>query len=165
MILKDLNKSLLINISLVFLIFLLDRVSKIYVINLDKKLIGSEIFLSKYLNITPIWNRGISFGLLPFEDIVFYNFLSLFIGIIILILIILSMKSEGIKKFLLLIIIGGALGNLYDRIKFNAVFYFIDLHIENFHWFIFNVSDIFITLGVVGMIITELIQKKEKNSD
>ncbi len=165
MILKDLNKSLLINISLVFLIFLLDRVSKIYVINLDKKLTGSEIFLSKYLNITPIWNRGISFGLLPFEDIVFYNFLSLFIGIIILILIILSMKSEGIKKFLLLIIIGGALGNLYDRIKFNAVFDFIDLHIENFHWFIFNVSDIFITLGVVGMIITELIQKKEKNSD
>ena len=75
------------------------------------------------------------------------------------------MKSEGIKKFLLLIIIGGALGNLYDRIKFNAVFDFIDLHIENFHWFIFNVSDIFITLGVVGMIITELIQKKEKNSD
>ncbi len=165
MILKDLNKSLLINISLVFLIFLLDRVSKIYVINLDKKLTGSEIFLSKYLNITPIWNRGISFGLLPFEDIVFYNFLSLFIGIIILILIILSMKSEGIKKFFLLIIIGGALGNLYDRIKFNAVFDFIDLHIENFHWFIFNVSDIFITLGVVGMIITELIQKKEKNSD
>ena len=165
MILKNLNKSLLINILLTFIIFLSDRISKIYVINLDKKLLGSEIFSSKFLNISLIWNDGIAFGLLAFDKYILYNFLSLFIGFIIVILIYMAMKNNGLKRILLLMIISGALGNLFDRILYQAVPDFIDFHVGNFHWFIFNVSDIFITFGVIGIIILELIQNKKINNE
>ena len=73
-----------------------------------------------------------------------------------------AVNNQGFKKILLLIIIGGALGNFHDRIQFNAVLDFIDFHVANFHWFIFNVSDIFITLGVTGMIILELTDNNKK---
>ncbi len=116
MILKNLNKSFLINISFIFLIFLLDRVSKIYVINLDKKLLGSEIFSSKYLNISLIWNEGIAFGLLSFDQENLYNLLTLLIILIILIIFRMILKSSGLKKIALMMILGGALGNVIDRI-------------------------------------------------
>ena len=163
MILKDLNKSSLINISLIFSIFLLDRVSKIYVINLDKKLIGSEIFSSKFLNIYLVWNEGIAFGLFSFDEGKLYNFLTILISLILLIILYLIFKSKGFAKYALLMILGGALGNLFDRIFYKAVPDFIDFHIGNLHWFIFNVSDIFITLGVIGMIIMEFIGNNKKN--
>ena len=163
MILKDLNKSLLINISLIFSIFLLDRVSKIYVINLDKKLIGSEIFSSKFLNIYLVWNEGIAFGLFSFDEGKLYNFLTILISLILLIILYLIFKSKGFAKYSLLMILGGALGNLFDRIFYKAVPDFIDFHVGNLHWFIFNVSDIFITLGVIGMIILEFIGNNKKN--
>ena len=163
MILKDLNKSLLINISLIFSIFLLDRVSKIYVINLDKKLTGSEIFSSKFLNIYLVWNEGIAFGLFSFDEGKLYNFLTILISLILLIILYLIFKSKGFAKYALLMILGGALGNLFDRIFYKAVPDFIDFHIGNLHWFIFNVSDIFITLGVIGMIILEIIGNNKKN--
>ena len=165
MILKNYNKSLLINISLTFSIFLLDRISKIYVINLHKKLLGSEIFSSKYLNITLIWNEGIAFGLFSLGDKTSYNFLTIFILIIILIIIFMLIKSEGLKKYSLLMILGGALGNLYDRIFNKAVPDFIDFHVEEFHWFIFNVADIFITIGVIFMIFLEFIDIKKKHEN
>ena len=164
MILKNLNKSFLINISFIFLIFLLDRVSKIYVINLDKKLLGSEIFSSKYLNISLIWNEGIAFGLLSFDQENLYNLLTLLIILIILIIFRMILKSSGLKKIALMMILGGALGNVIDRILYKAVPDFIDFHVGNFHWFIFNVSDIFITLGVIGMVILELIDNSKKNA-
>ena len=163
MILKGLNKSLLINISLIFSIFLLDRVSKIYVINLDKKLIGSEIFSSKFLNIYLVWNEGIAFGLFSFDEGKLYNFLTILISLILLIILYLIFKSKGFAKYSLLMILGGALGNLFDRIFYKAVPDFIDFHVGNLHWFIFNVSDIFITLGVIGMIILEFIGNNKKN--
>ena len=161
MTIKNLGKNFFINSSLILIIFLLDRISKIYVINLDEKFFGSEIFSSKYLNILPIWNKGISFGLLSFDEIKLYNLLSLFISIIILLLVIIAFKNQGLRRFLFLIIIGGALGNLYDRVKFNGVLDFIDFHVGNFHWFIFNVSDIFITIGVIGMIFIEMTNKSK----
>ena len=164
MILKNLNKSFLINISFIFLIFLFDRVSKIYVINLDKKLLGSEIFSSKYLNISLIWNEGIAFGLLSFDQENLYNLLTLLIILIILIIFRMILKSSGLKKIALMMILGGALGNVIDRILYKAVPDFIDFHVGNFHWFIFNVSDIFITLGVIGMVILELIDNSKKNA-
>ena len=164
MILKNLNKSFLINISFIFLIFLLDRVSKIYVINLDKKFPGSEIFSSKYLNISLIWNEGIAFGLLSFDQENLYNLLTLLIILIILIIFLMTLKSSGLKKIALMMILGGALGNVIDRILYKAVPDFIDFHVGNFHWFIFNVSDIFITLGVIGMVILELIDNSKKNA-
>ena len=161
MIIKNLGKNFFINLSLVLLIFLLDRFSKIYVIYLDKKFLGSEIFSSKFLNITLIWNEGIAFGLLSFDRMYFYNILTLIIGIIILVLIIMARNSNGLKRYSLSVIIGGAIGNLLDRIVFSAVPDFIDFHIGNFHWFIFNVSDIFITLGIISLIIIELLEINE----
>ena len=160
MIFKFLSKNFYISFSIVVLIYFLDRLSKIYVIQLDKNNLGSDIFNSAYLNIVLIWNKGIAFGLLSFSESYLYNIISLIIAIIIIVLIIMSLKSQGFKRYSLLMIIGGALGNLHDRFFFNAVPDFIDFHIGNFHWFIFNVSDIFITLGVIGMIVLELLNNK-----
>jgi signal peptidase II len=139
--------------------------SKIYVIQLDKNNLGSDIFNSAYLNIVLIWNEGIAFGLLSFNESYLYNIISLVIAIIIIVLVIMSLKNKGFKRYSLLMIVGGALGNLHDRIFFNAVPDFIDFHIGNFHWFIFNVSDIFITLGVISMIVIELMEKDKYDND
>ena len=165
MILKKLNKSLLNNISLTFLIFLLDRISKIYIINLDKKLSGSEIFSSKFINITLIWNEGIAFGLLSFDQNNLYNLLTLLIIIVIFIIGWMTVKSHGLKKYSLIMILGGAIGNLYDRIFFKAVPDFIDFHVGDFHWFVFNFADVFITLGVFFMILLEIIDNNRNKSD
>ena len=162
MILKNLDKSFLINFSLIFIIFLFDRISKIYVIYLDNKLFGSEIFSSNFLNIYLIWNEGIAFGLFSFNEKIFYNILTIIILIIILIIFIMTIKSDGFKKYSLLMILGGALGNVFDRLYYKAVPDFIDFHIGNFHWFIFNVADIFITIGILFMVIIELFNKNQK---
>ena len=160
MIFKFLSKNFYISFSIVALIYFLDRLSKIYVIQLNKNNLGTDIFNSAYLNIVLIWNKGIAFGLLSFNESYLYNIISLIIAIIIIVLVIMSLKSRGFKRYSLLMIVGGALGNLHDRIFFSAVPDFIDFHVENFHWFIFNVSDIFITLGVISMIVLELLDNK-----
>jgi signal peptidase II len=165
MILKFLSKNFYISFSIVTLIYFLDRLSKIYIIQLDKNNLGLDIFNSAYLNIVLIWNEGIAFGLLSFSESYLYNIISLVIGIIIIVLVIMSLKNQGFKRYSLLMIVGGALGNLHDRIFFNAVPDFIDFHIGNFHWFIFNVSDIFITLGVISMIVIELMEKDKYDND
>ena len=162
MIFKFLSKNIYISFSIVFLIYFLDRLSKIYVIELDKNNLGSDIFNSAYLNIVLIWNKGIAFGLLSFNESYLYNIITLTIAIIIIVLIVMSLKNQGFNRYSLLMIVGGALGNLHDRIFFNAVPDFIDFHIGNFHWFIFNVSDIFITLGVISMIVLELFDNKNE---
>ena len=161
MIEKNLRKKLLINFLLVFSIFLVDRLTKIYVIFLNKKYSGSEIFSSKFLNISLIWNEGIAFGLLSFEKESLYNILTLVILVIILIIFFMITQSNGLKKFALLMILGGALGNVYDRLFYKAVPDFIDFHLENFHWFIFNLADIFISLGIIFMILLELIDVRK----
>ena len=156
MIKKSLAKNFFINFSFILSIFLLDRISKIYVINLDKKFIGSEIFSSKYLNISLIWNEGIAFGLLSFNEKILYDILTIIIFLVIIFIFFLIFNSSGFKKFSLLIIVSGAIGNFYDRATYRAVPDFIDFHIGNFHWFIFNIADIFITIGVIFMILIEL---------
>ena len=162
MIVKNFNKSLLINISLTLLIFLIDRISKIYVINLDKNFSGSEIFSSKFLNIYLIWNEGIAFGLFSSNENNIYNILTLLIIFVIIIIFYMITQSQGLQKYSLLMIFGGALGNVFDRILYKSVPDFIDFHINEFHWFIFNVADIFITIGVICMILTELIASNKK---
>ena len=162
MIIKNFSKNFFINLSLILLIFLFDRISKIYVIYLDNKLLGSEIFSSKFLNINLIWNEGIAFGLFSFDDKIFYNILTIIIIIILLIIFFMIIKSDGFKKYSLLMILGGALGNVFDRLYYKAVPDFIDFHIGNFHWFIFNVADIFITIGILFMVIIELFNKNQK---
>ena len=164
MIIKNIRKNFFINLSFILIIFFIDRISKIYVISLDKKFLGSQIFSSKFLNINLIWNEGIAFGLLSLNQKSLYDFLTLFILVIIIIILIMLIRSNNIKKYFFIMIFGGAIGNLYDRIVFKAVPDFIDFHIGDFHWFIFNVADIFISLGVILMIIFELIDnKKEKH--
>jgi len=160
MIFKFLSKNFYISFLMVASIYFLDRLTKMYVIHLDKNNLGSDIFNSAYLNIVLIWNKGIAFGLFSFNESHLYNILSLIISIIVLILVIMALKSQGFKRYSLLMIVGGALGNLHDRIFFNAVPDFIDFHVGNFHWFIFNVSDIFITLGVISMIVLEIANNK-----
>mgnify|MGYP005989367629 FL=1 len=160
MITKYLSKSFYINLCIVFSIYILDRISKIYIIYLDKQILESNIFESAFLNITLIWNKGIAFGLFSFDEIYFYNLLSIIIAVVIVALLVMAVKTIGFKRYYLFMIIGGALGNLHDRIFSFAVPDFIDFHIGSFHWFIFNVSDIFISLGVIGMIISELINDK-----
>ena len=160
---NNINKNFLINFLIILCIFCVDRFSKIYVISFHEKNYGSDLYNSKFLNISLIWNEGIAFGLFSFSDKFFYHILSFLIGVVILIIFVMLNRSEGLKKYSLLMILGGALGNFYDRIIFEAVPDFIDFHVENFHWFIFNVSDIFITLGVMGMIILELIDNSKKN--
>ena len=157
------GKNLLTNSLAVFLIFLFDRLSKIYVVYLDNKYNGLEILSSKFLNIHLIWNEGIAFGLFSFDNNVFYNFLTIFIFIIVLIILFMIFKSEEKKKYALLMILGGALGNLYDRIYYRAVPDFIDFHFGEFHWFIFNFADVFITLGVFFMILMEFIGNNKNN--
>ena len=165
---NNLGKNFYINLSFVILIFLIDRVSKIYVIDLHNKLLGSEIISSKYLNISLIWNEGIAFGLLSFDQENLYNLLTIIIILIIFFIFVMTLKSSGLKKFSLIIILGGALGNVFDRILYKSVPDFIDFHVGEFHWFIFNVADIFITTGVIFMIFLELIDnnrgKKNENS-
>ena len=157
-----LSKNFFINSFLILIIFLLDRISKIYVINLDTKFFGSEIFSSKYLNISLIWNEGIAFGLLSFNQENLYNLLTFLIILIIFFILVMTFKSSGLKKIALIMILGGALGNFFDRIYYKAVPDFIDFHVGNFHWFIFNVADILITLGVFFMIILEFIDRNEE---
>ena len=165
MIIKNTGKNFIINLFFILLIFLLDRISKIYVIYLDKKLLGSEIFTSKFLNISLIWNEGIAFGLFSFDEKNLYNFLTLFIVIIITIIFFMLIKSIGFKKYSLLMILGGALGNVFDRIFYKGVPDFIDFHVGDFHWFIFNFADVFITFGVFFMIFLEFTDnsKNKKN--
>tara|TARA_Y100000748_G_C15191024_1_gene369482 strand:+ start:84 stop:590 length:507 start_codon:yes stop_codon:yes gene_type:complete len=152
------------NSLIIFSIFILDRLSKLYVIYLDKMSSGSEIFSSKFLNIYLIWNEGIAFGLFSFDENNLYNYLTIIIFLIVVFILFLIIKTKGIKKYALLMIFGGALGNLYDRIVYKAVPDFIDFHIADFHWFIFNIADVFITIGVFIMILFEFIGNNKNKS-
>ena len=162
MISKFLNKNFYIDFSVVISVYFIDRLTKMFVIQLDKNNLGSDIFNSTYLNIVLIWNKGIAFGLLSFNEDYLYNILSAIISMIVVVLVIMSIKSQGFKRYSLLMVIGGALGNLHDRIFFKAVPDFIDFHIGSFHWFIFNVSDIFITFGIIFLIVLEISSNEEK---
>ena len=157
------HKKLLFEIATVLLIFLADRASKIYILRIAEVESVVDIYVNPYLNFYLIWNKGIAFGLFSFNESLIYNSVSLIIGLIIVAILILIIKSEDIKKYAFLLVLGGALGNLYDRVYYSAVPDFIDFHIREIHWFIFNVADIFITLGVIFLILLELFDKKDRN--
>lgn len=150
------------NLILIVFIFVLDRLSKLIVINLDKKNFSEEIFSSQFLDIQLTWNDGIAFGLLSFERENLYNVLTLTIVVVILIIFIILIRSKGFKKFSYSMILGGAIGNVFDRLLYRSVPDFIDFHVENFHWFIFNVADIFITMGVIFLILIEFTDNTEE---
>ena len=142
---------------IISLIFFLDRYSKFEIL---RNFSENSLYVNDFLNFYLIWNTGIGFGLLSFDTNLIYNFITTLIGLLIIILIMIGVKSEFSEKIIFSIIVGGALGNFYDRIVFNAVPDFIDLHYGNFHWFTFNVADIFITIGVIAFLIKGFFLKK-----
>ena len=153
--LKEIIKKITTKINLyciliIVIIFFLDRYSKNEII---ENFSDNIVYINKFLNFDVTWNTGIGFGLLSSSSALFYNLISGFIAAVIILLIIIGVNSDKIDKITFSLIIGGAFGNFYDRIVFNAVPDFIDFHLENFHWFIFNVADIFITLGVLGYLV------------
>ena len=156
-------KKLLHSTIIILIIFFVDRVSKFYILKIADTESLVDIYVNSYLNFYLIWNKGVAFGLFSFDEHYIYKLVSLIIATIIIVITILIRKSKGIKKYSLLMVLGGALGNLYDRIYYTAVPDFIDFHIGEIHWFIFNVADIFITLGILLLILLELLEKKNEN--
>ena len=156
-------KKILLNSAIISVIFLIDRISKIYILNISELESAVDIYLATYLNLYLIWNKGIAFGLFSFEQNLIYHSVSFIILIIIIVLIFMIIKSDGLKKYSLISILGGAISNFFDRIYYSAVPDFIDLHYGDFHWFIFNVADIFITIGVICLILDELFFYKKNN--
>ena len=150
-------------IIIIFIIFFFDRLTKLYLINLQASGTDIDFYIFPFLNFYLIWNTGIGFGLASMETNIYYHILTTIIVFVNLGLIYFLVKSKGIYVYLFATIIGGSLGNLFDRIYYYAVPDFIDLHVGNYHWFIFNVADIFITAGIIGLILVELL-KKEKIS-
>ena len=153
----------MIKIIIILSIFFVDRISKMYLINLQE--MGTEIdfYIFSFLNFYLVWNTGVGFGLASMEANIYYHILTIIIVFINIGLIFFLAKATGIHAYLFALIIGGSLGNLFDRIYYYAVPDFIDLHLGNYHWFIFNVADIFITVGIIGLILAEIV-KKEKIS-
>ncbi len=148
-------------ILIILVIFGLDRLTKMYLINLQATGTEIDFYIFPFLNFYLVWNTGIGFGLASLESNVFYHSLTAIIAIINLILVVILFKSKGVYAFLIAIVIGGSLGNLLDRMYYYAVPDFIDLHIGNFHWFVFNVADIFITIGIIGLVFVELTKSKK----
>ena len=153
------KKNYLVNFFTITIIFSLDRISKLYVILKSEADLSSSLFTSKFLNINLIWNDGIAFGLLSFNEKTYYNILTILIFLITLVIFWMILKTKKLEKFAFMMILSGSLGNLFDRLYYSAVPDFIDIHINNFHWFIFNVADIFISVGVMLLIILEIKKK------
>ncbi len=146
--------------SIIIIIFILDRISKIYILNLVEINNEVDIYVFSFLRLYLIWNKGIAFGLLSFEQNFVYNLITILIIIINLVILLMIIKSHDIRTYFLMFILGGSSGNLFDRIYYSAVPDFIDFHINDFHWFIFNVADVFISVGVLCLIIAEFIFNK-----
>ena len=155
-----LQKIDLYSFVIILITFGIDRLSKTYVIELIQSQ-EREIFVYDFLNLTLNWNTGIAFGILSSNANLLYHLISALILLIIIYLIYLMVTSDNSGKVIISLIIGGAVGNLYDRLTYFAVPDFIDFHIENHHWFTFNMADVFISLGIFGMIIKEFIFKKK----
>tara|TARA_B100000035_G_scaffold295692_1_gene287030 strand:- start:248 stop:721 length:474 start_codon:yes stop_codon:yes gene_type:complete len=155
------KKKYLIYIFVILLIFLLDRLTKLYVINLAESLSYVNITLTSFLNIILVWNSGIGFGLFQFDKQMAYNIVTTLILVINFIIVYMFFVSDNINKIFISMILGGSFGNLYDRFYFSAVPDFIDLNYNGYHWFVFNVADIFITIGIFSLIFVEIFKKKK----
>tara|TARA_B110001452_G_C15084170_1_gene378288 strand:- start:226 stop:726 length:501 start_codon:yes stop_codon:yes gene_type:complete len=156
-------KKIFLNFITILIIFLTDRISKLYILKIAELENKVDIYITSYLNLYLIWNKGIAFGLLSFNETLIYNIITLLIFIVIIVIIIITLKSEGLKKYSLMLVLGGSLGNFFDRVYYSAVPDFIDFHVNDFHWFIFNVADIFITLGIICLIYVEIFYNNKKN--
>ncbi len=158
---SEITKKVIISILLLIFVFVLDRITKITILNIAEETGKVDIYVNQFLNFYLVWNKGIGFGLLSSDQEYIYSAVTYIIVIINLIIIYLIFSEKGYRRYLLLVILGGSSGNLFDRFYFNAVPDFIDLNYNGFHWFIFNVADIFITIGIICLIIAELVIYKK----
>ena len=153
---KILKKENFYFLAVILFIFVIDRYSKIVIIN---NFSNSSVYLNDFLNFDLIWNTGIGFGIFSTESVLIYNLITIFIGLVLLVLCWILLTSDRIEKLIFSLIIGGAIGNFYDRLTLKAVPDFIDIHYHDFHWFTFNIADIFITLGIISFVSRSLFVK------
>jgi signal peptidase II len=156
-------KKIIIYITLVLLVLALDRISKTIILNILDDVGRVDIYINSFFSLFLVWNKGIGFGLSSFDLNYIYNGITLFILTINLIIIYLIYKEKAPKTYFLAIILGGSCGNLFDRYYYSAVPDFIDLNYNGYHWFIFNVADIFITLGIICLILAEFLIYEKQN--
>ncbi|MDA7801769.1 signal peptidase II [Candidatus Pelagibacter sp.] len=149
-------KNFYLNLVIILIIFIFDRATKLYILKLAEVETSVDIYITPYLNLFLIWNKGIAFGLFSIDASIIYNFITILIGLIIITILFMMLKNKSVQRYFFALIAGGALGNFYDRVVYTAVPDFIDLHFYDFHWFVFNVADIFITIGVFCLILVEL---------
>ena len=149
-------KNFSLNLVIILIVFIFDRITKLYILKLAEVETSVDIYITPYLNLFLIWNKGIAFGLFSIDESIIYNSITILIGLIIITILFMMLKNNNIQRYFFALIAGGALGNFYDRIVYTAVPDFIDLHFYGFHWFVFNVADIFITIGVFCLILVEL---------
>jgi signal peptidase II len=150
-------------ISILFLFFI-DRISKLYILNIAETS-EVDIYVSSFLNLYLVWNTGIGFGLFSSDQNLIYNSITIFIIIINIIIVVMLFKNQNYKSYFLILVLGGSTGNLFDRLYYSAVPDFLDFHINNFHWFIFNLADIYISIGIICLIIDEVIFKKKSHDE
>ena len=162
---KQFSKKVIIYLLIISFAFFLDRISKIYILNLAESSGAVNIPLTSFLNFILVWNTGIGFGLFSFDGSTMYNLITILIVIVNLIIIYLMLTSDDIRGYLFSIILGGSLGNLFDRLYYSAVPDFIDFNYNNYHWFVFNVADIFISVGIMCLIFVELFFNKSNISN
>ena len=158
-------KNFYLNLVILLIVFVLDRTTKLYILNLVEIDTGVDVYITPYLNLFLIWNKGIAFGLFSIDANIIYNSITVLIGLIIITILFMMLKSNNIQGYFFALIVGGALGNFYDRVTYTAVPDFIDLHFYGFHWFVFNVADIFITIGVFCLILVELFFNNKKTNE
>ena len=148
-------KKFSLNFIILLSIFSIDRITKLYIIGLAEVENSVDLYVSSFLNLFLVWNKGIAFGLFSINESIIYNLITCIIIFIIIIILIMMLKNNYIQQYFLALVAGGAIGNLYDRVVYTAVPDFIDLHFNGYHWFVFNIADIFITIGIVCLILVE----------
>ena len=158
-------KNFYLNLVIILIVFIFDRATKLYILKVAEVEASVDIYITSYLNLFLIWNKGIAFGLFSIDENIIYNSITIIIGLIIIAILFMMLKSNNIQRYFFALIAGGAFGNLYDRIVYTAVPDFIDLHFYGFHWFVFNVADIFITIGVFCLILVELLFNNKNTNE
>lgn len=154
-------KKNLLSFFIVTTIFTLDRLSKYIILKLSEPLGELNISITSFLNFNLLWNNGIAFGLLSFKQSFYYNIVTLVIILVTMVVMWFAHISKGLEKISFLFIIGGSFGNIFDRFYYSSVIDFIDISYKNFHWFIFNLADMFITLGILILIFLEFKKKND----
>ena len=158
-------KNFYLNLVIILVVFIFDRTTKLYILKLAEVETSVDIYITPFLNLFLIWNKGIAFGLFSIDGSVIYNFITILIGLIITAILFIMLKSNNIRRYFFALIAGGAFGNFYDRIVYTAVPDFIDLHFNGFHWFVFNVADIFISIGIFCLILVEVFNNNRINNE